>query len=113
MSSWPAQNLRLLLRYQPRAELGLSARARSTNAIIAPITGPCRCERATARLGWTAAIPAAAIAPPGSTEKLWEPRAGLAPTAEVRPDEGKAVRDGAFNWLVRPPPVQGVREARR
>ena len=32
--------LRMPLIYQPRAKLGLSARARSTNAIIAPMSSP-------------------------------------------------------------------------
>jgi hypothetical protein len=39
-SGWPAQSLRTPLQNQPRAKLGLSASARSTSPIIAPISSP-------------------------------------------------------------------------
>ena len=39
-SGWPAQNLRSPLVCQPRAKLGLSTRARSTNAIMALMSSP-------------------------------------------------------------------------
>jgi hypothetical protein len=40
MSGWPAQILMLPLIDQPRAKFGLNANARSTNAIMAPMSAP-------------------------------------------------------------------------
>jgi len=40
MSDWPAHNLSVPLTSQPRAKFELSARARSTNAVMVPMSSP-------------------------------------------------------------------------